>query len=200
MLGQKLVLFLVLVAITGGAAVGNDTVVIFKKILPDGRAVSVVRTTKRENQQPTKADQERLPNGFVAVGGEFRIDHYTMKIRDERGNEVVAWQKEMKSLVIPTGRGFSEEVRVHDIAEKEDQIAILFTAQSTDVEIVAQDKPNEYAIRAKRSLFAQSSLRTISAGRLSWVDDLYALLVSSPGGTEIWRISKDKAVNIYHDK
>lgn len=201
MLKAKLFLGVVIVAITGGTAVGNEAVEIFRKMTPDGRAVSVVKTTRRVNQVPTKDDQNRLPNGFVAVGGEFRVDHYAMRIRNEKGNEVIAWQKEVKSLVVPSGQGFSGEITVLDIAEKEDQVAILFfTAQSTDVEVVGQSERNGYEIRSQRSLFPQSSQRTISAGRLSWLDDLYVLLVSSPGGTEIWRASRDNVVKVFQDR
>lgn len=200
MLKAKLLLVVVMVAMTGGAAVGDEAVEIFKKMMPDGRAISVVKTTRRENQVPSKDDQKHLPNGFVAVGGEFRVDHYAMKIRDEKGNEVIAWQKAVKSLVVPSGQGFSDEITVHDIAEKENQVAILFTAQGTDIEIVGQSERNGYVIRLQRSLFPRSSQRTISTGRLSWLDDLYVLIVSSPGGTEIWRASGDNVVKVFQDR
>ena len=103
-------------------------------------------------------------------------------------------------MVISANQGFNNKVRVHDIAEKKDQIAILFTAQSTDVEIVKLNKPNEYMIQSKRSLFTQSSQKIISAGKLAWLDDLYVLLDSSPDGIEVWRIEKDKVIKMFQDK
>jgi hypothetical protein len=195
-------LVIMIVAITGGTAMGDEAVEVFSKMMPDGRGSTVVKTTRHIIHAPTEDDQKRLPDGFVAVGGELRIDHYVLSIRDKKGNEVIAWQKEVKSLVIPSGEALSDEIIVHDIVAKEDQIAILFTmlSTSTDVEIVGVSDRNGYEIRLQRSLSPQSSLSTISAGRLSWLDDLYILLASSPVGTEIWRVGGDNVVKIFQDR
>jgi hypothetical protein len=197
MFNRRLMLLIILDIITGMAAVGDDGVEIFKKTLPTGCVATVVKTTMLEKGNPARVESPDVPPGAIRVSGfPVRIYNCIMRIREKNGNDVIAWQKEMREPEIEERREL-REFTIHDIVEKEDQIAILSTAYYTEIEVLGQNEQKGYETRWRRSLFHRSDHDPVYNGRLSWLDDLYVLILTNTGGTGVWRKIKDELVTIF---
>lgn len=196
--------FIMIVGMTTSIASANTTN-IFSKTLPDGTAVDVVQTVERQQKAPTKEDQEKLPEGFVAVGGEFEVLHYIAKYTNSQGGTVSIWEKTVESLVVPSGKGFSDRVMIRDVVMDSEQahVAILYVqSNALRVDIVdCHEKGGECQPAGSQTVFDLASRGTVLRAEMIQHEDLlYVFTVTSLAGSEIWCGGKDGMEKIYGKK
>lgn len=177
---------------------GNTTGTIFRKELPDGRLAIIERKNQIEHHVPTKNDQLKLPPDVIAVAGDVRVEHISLRICDRNGTDTLVWSKKFNFHVEPDPHEAlpNDEFVAHDVVENGDQFAIIFSADSTDVEIIAKDKSGKYGVLSSNTIFRFSLRRDLIVAKLVWVDDVYAVLSFGPSA-EIWRIREKSAVKVY---
>lgn len=196
--------FIMIVGMTTSIASANTTN-IFSKTLPDGTAVDVVQTVERQHKAPTKEDQEKLPEGFVAVGGEFEVLHYIAKYTNSQGGTVSIWEKTVESLVVPSGKGFSDRVMIRDVVMDSEQahVAILYVqSNALRVDIVdCHEKGGECQPAGSQTVFDLASRGTVLRAEMIQHEDLlYVFTVTSLAGSEIWCGGKDGMEKVYGKK
>lgn len=196
---------LLICASIGENSFGNTTGTIFRKELPDGRTAVIERRIRIEHYVPakvkqhkawTQAEQKEAPPDVISVSGDYRIEDVALKIRDKNGTDTLVWSRGIRFLIERHGEGLNYKFSAHDVVENGDQFAIIFSVDSTDVEIIAKDKSGKYGIISRNTIFKFTEMKDLKAAKLVWVDDVYAVLSFGPSA-EIWRIREKSAVKVY---
>ncbi|NLX25322.1 MAG: hypothetical protein GXY61_05085 [Lentisphaerae bacterium] len=202
--GRALFIITIMVIVTTSIASASATN-IFSKTLPDGTAVDVVQNVERQQKTPTKEDQEKLPEGFVAVGGEFEVLHYIAKYTNRKGGTVSIWEKTVESLVVPSGKGFGDRVMIRDVVMDSEQAyaAILYVQSSAlRVDIVeCHENGGKFQPAGSQTVFDLASRGTVMRAEMIQHEDLlYVFTVTSLAGSEIWCGGKDGMEKVYGKK
>jgi len=180
-----------------GAADESQT--IFRKLLPDGRAIRIEKSVRVERHSRNETNPPALPTNmnYVVTALKAEVSNYTMYVRDEHGAEAIAWEKEQSLVPIPSA-GFSDALKVFDVAAKGDQIAILYSTREVTVDI-AKKMEGGYTVVAAHPVFSNSSFKVLNTGQLAWMTDLYAVLetTSEKRQTELYRVTSNSLLKVF---
>src|SRR5437899_178727 len=75
--------------------------VVFKKVLSDGRSVTVRKASRKETRRLSPQEQRSLPANLIPVTTEYKIVFYPMFARDASGKDSLAWTNTVSYPFVP---------------------------------------------------------------------------------------------------
>ncbi len=199
MLRYTILLTAILISVTSSTAadIGNSKV-FYKKYLPDGRVVKILKNiSSRKPPEPENPYRWLGNHKYAVVAREYQLDRYSMVIKDGNSESIAEWEKEVK---IYKGEWVSPIVSftVHDIQAKDDRIAILFSEKEVVAEVIGRDSDGVYKVIFSKTLAEQSAsvplFTCVKKGLLVWLDDgLYVIADALTHDTEFWIFKNAKA-------
>lgn len=172
---------------------------IFEKNSSEGRPIKVVQTTYKKHIVPTAEYQQSLTSGLVAVESDVRLTDCLIFFKNTDGTETVAWQRTFAQPLIPCAPQLLSPFRVLDVAEKNGFLAILYSAEKIEIDVIDLNAEEGHNILAHESLFRNSCLAILKQGKLVWLDKLYVILEFDPEATEVFCIDKGKCKKLFTD-
>lgn len=176
-------------------------VTLFEKQLENGHSVRVERETKiTKPNAPHSSPAKTLPPGAIVVVSDVEITECSVIINDGKGLEKTVWRK--RSVTDPYLAENSDNIttlKVVDIAEKNGFLAILYSAEKIEIDVIDLNAEEGHNILAHESLFRNSCLAILKQGKLVWLDKLYVILEFDPEATEVFCIDKGKCKKLFTD-
>lgn len=176
-------------------------VTLFEKQLENGHSVRVERETKiTKPNAPHSSPAKTLPPGAIVVVSDVEITECSVIINDGKGLEKTVWRK--RGVTDPYLAEKSDNIttlKVVDIAEKNGFLAILYSAEKIEIDVIDLNAEEGHNILAHESLFRNSCLAILKQGKLVWLDKLYVILEFDPEATEVFCIDKGKCKKLFTD-
>ena len=172
---------------------------IIAKDMPGGRSIEVVQKTYKKHIVPTAEYQQSLTSGLVAVESDVRLTDCLIFFKNTDGTETVAWQRTFAQPLIPCAPQLLSPFRVLDVAEKNGFLAILYSAEKIEIDVIDLNAEEGHNILAHESLFRNSCLAILKQGKLVWLDKLYVILELNTEATEVFCIDKGECKKLFTD-
>jgi hypothetical protein len=181
----------------GSSTPNEGAIEVFRTTSPDGHAITVNRSEHVEHVVPTEERLAQLPEGSVAFEGDVRVFDYVALVRHSAGDETVIWRTSRMDMSL--GDTLGPELVVFDVALGADRAAILYSdLDAGKVDLVERGADGQYLPTSTETLIAESSaFGGMWAGKLMWLDGLYALVDTTSADEEIWFVGNGGAERVY---
>jgi len=173
-------------------------VTLFEKQLGNGHSVRVKLETKIVKPSAPHTPAKKLPPGAVVVASEVELTACSVIINDGKGLEKTVWRK--RGVTDPYLAKDSDNIttlKVVDIADKNGFLAILYSAEKTEIDVIDLNADENHNILAHESLFRNSCLYIVKNGKIAWLDKLYVILELTPESTEVFCIDKGNCQKLF---